>query len=127
MKSIIIKDEKSRDIAVSLAGRTPLTGEYEVVIRRAGKRNYEQIKRHWARMGWLSEHIYPDGKAYSKDSWHEYLKQELLGYVDLPEGRRMGVPMPEGRKELAQFEEDIDRWLAEELQVWIPDLVDMEA
>ena len=123
MKVIPIKDQRDRDQAMSLSSRVPLTGEFEVVIQKAKvRRNYQQIKRHWSRMQWLSENVYPDGKIYSKDAYHEYLKQEILGYVDLPEGRRLGLPTPEGKKELAQFEEDIDRWLAEELQTWIPDL-----
>lgn len=126
MKSFKLISEMARDSATefidSLPLKTPHGQHYEVVIRLYQKKaNHEQRKRHWARMGWVAENVWLDGKAYSKDTWHEYFKQQIIGFVDLPNGGKMGLPSPSTAKEYAEFDEAIDRILSADYGVWIID------
>ncbi len=126
MKNFILSTNGAIRAAIKFIDALPLKTahgqHYEVVIRLHQKKaNYEQQKRHFARMGWLAENLWVDGKLFSKDTWHEHWKRQILGYSELPNGEKIGLPSPNTAKEYAAFDNAIDQHLAEEYGVWVPE------
>lgn len=78
------------ETARKLASETK--GGWEIVLRPLkSKRSLEQNRRYHAMLRELAEVAWLDGRQYSKEAWHEWIKQEFIGWEDLPGGRRMGI------------------------------------
>lgn len=48
------------------------------------KRSNESNKLYWAIIHQVADQLKPQGKAYTAEGWHEYLKQRFLGAEDIP-------------------------------------------
>lgn len=77
------------------------------VATHKSKRSLEQNRRLWALYGEIAASAWVDGKQFSAEAWHELLKGEILGYVDLPFGRRM--PMSTAGLDVEQFAQYMQR------------------
>ena len=61
-----------------------------VVEEYKAKRHSQQNRLYWSYLKQISAQAMLDGKYYSDEMWHEFFKGHFLGYVDLPDGRKMG-------------------------------------
>lgn len=52
------------------------------------KRSLEQNRRYFgpAVLGAIAEQAWCDGRRFDKESWHEHLKREFIGVIDVPGG-----------------------------------------
>lgn len=58
------------------------------------------------------------GKQYSDECWHEYLKGQFLGFVDLPDGRKIGESTTKlSVSEFADYVNKVTAYAASELGV----------
>lgn len=72
------------------------------------KRNKDQNARYWkAIVTPIAEHAWVNGKQFSAEAWHEQLKGELIGYVDLPNGSRS--PMSSADLSVSEFADFMTR------------------
>lgn len=60
-----------------------------IVMPHKAKRHNAQNALMWVLLGQIAEQAMIKGRTYSAAAWHEWLKGELLGYVDLPGGKQM--------------------------------------
>lgn len=61
-----------------------------VVEEYKAKRHSQQNRLYWSYLRQISAQAMLDGKYYTDEMWHEFFKGHFLGYVDLPDGRKMG-------------------------------------
>ena len=61
-----------------------------VVEEYKAKRHSQQNRLYWSHLKQISAQAMLSGKYYSDEVWHEFFKGHFLGYVDLPDGRKMG-------------------------------------
>jgi len=61
-----------------------------VVEEYKAKRHSQQNRLYWSYLKQISAQAMLSGKYYSDEVWHEFFKGYFLGYVDLPDGRKMG-------------------------------------
>ena len=61
-----------------------------VVEEYKAKRHSQQNRLYWSYLKQISAQAMLSGKYYSDEVWHEFFKGHFLGYVDLPDGRKMG-------------------------------------
>ena len=59
------------------------------VSQHKDKRHNQQNRLYWSYLKQIATQAMIDGKQYSDECWHEHFKGEFLGYVDLPNGRKM--------------------------------------
>lgn len=59
------------------------------VSQHKDKRHNQQNRLYWSYLKQIATQAMVDGKQYSDECWHEHFKGEFLGYVDLPNGRKM--------------------------------------
>ena len=59
------------------------------VSQHKDKRHNQQNRLYWSYLKQIATQAMIDGKQYSDECWHEHFKSEFLGYVDLPNGRKM--------------------------------------
>ena len=50
------------------------------------KRSAEQNRRYWAILNQVSEDAWLEGRQYSSDIWHEFMKRRFIGQIDGPGG-----------------------------------------
>ena len=68
------------------ANNTPFVA---IVEEYKAKRHNQQNRLYWSYLKQIATQAMVDGKQYSDECWHEHFKGEFLGYVDLPNGRKM--------------------------------------
>lgn len=61
-----------------------------VVEEYKAKRHSQQNRLYWSYLKQISAQAMLCGKYYSDEVWHEFFKGHFLGFVDLPDGRKMG-------------------------------------
>ena len=54
------------------------------------KRHNQQNRLYWSYLKQIATQAMVEGKQYSDECWHEFFKGHFLGYVDLPDGRKIG-------------------------------------
>ena len=59
------------------------------VSQHKDKRHNQQNRLYWSHLKQIANQAMFDGKQYSDECWHEHFKGEFLGYVDLPNSRKM--------------------------------------
>lgn len=73
-----------------------LQGDLQITVAlKKSRRTIEQNKRLWALYGELSQNAWVNGRQFSPDIWHEYLKGYFLGYHEtvLPTGEVFKTPI----------------------------------
>ena len=82
------------------------------------KRSLDQNARYWGLVAQVAEQASVDGKQFSAEAWHELLKREILGLVDLPGGQTMGRSTATLTvAEFAEFMTKVEAWAAQTLGV----------
>ena len=49
------------------------------LVPHKSTRSLEQNARYWSLLTEISEQLKPDGKQYSPETWHEYMKARFIG------------------------------------------------
>ena len=85
---------------------------------RAATRSTEANRRYWAIVTTISEKLKPEGKTYSPEVWHTYLRGKFLGQTDiqLPNGRTVTQPNSTAKLDKSEFNEymtQVEVWAAE--------------
>lgn len=98
-RRIILRGPQQRDTLLSLIPHLPLG--LEVVIREEVKvRGLDANGYYWLRLGEIAEQAYSDGKQYSSDVWHEYMKRYVMpDMITTKDGvvRSKWLESPDGR------------------------------
>ena len=90
--------------------------ELEVCIRPYNsKRSIEQNRRLWFLYREISEKVFIDGKRFSQDVWHEFLKRKFIGCIEMPNGQLMGISTTKlSVQEMSEYQEKIISWASME-------------
>jgi len=92
--------------ASALMHNLPCDGTIEVVVREYKKpSSHEQRKLMWGiRLAEIAEQAWVDGKQFSKETWHEYLKELYLpeGFIEgeTLDGYQKWVELPNGQRHM---------------------------
>lgn len=91
-------------------------GNLDITIRpHKSKRSIEQNKRLWFLYREISEKVFIDGKRFSQDVWHEFLKRKFIGCIEMPNGQLMGISTTKlSVQEMSEYQEKIISWAAME-------------
>ncbi|WP_312800431.1 hypothetical protein [Pseudomonas sp.] len=86
----------------------------EIVVRpMKDKRSVAQNRRYHALIRELSAIAWLDGRQYSKEAWHEWAKQEFIGWEDLPNGQRRGISTTTlSIEDFGNYMTQIEQWAA---------------
>lgn len=103
---IILANPAVQSNAVLVIRNLPTDSSMEIAIRpRSKARSTSQNALMWgARLKDISSQAWVQGKQYSEDAWHEYLKSKFLPFGDEPD--------------LAELVKDTDKYHKWE---WLPD------
>lgn len=90
---------------------------------REPKRSSEANRRYWALLGELTDKLHPQGKVYSRTTWHEYFKERYLGAdeVTLPNGKTRIISKSTADLDKGEFHEyatQVEVWCGEH-NVWL--------
>lgn len=82
------------------------------------KRSIQQNARYWAILKEISEQAWVNGRQYSPEIFHEYLKSELLGVDELPNGKTVGKSTQKlSVEEFGEYMTAVEAFAATELGV----------
>ena len=89
------------------------------VCGRRRRRSSEANRRYWALLHEISEELKPDGKQYSSETWHDYLKCKFLGADErvLPNGKTLIIPHSSAELdsvEFADYQTQVEAWANEQ-------------
>ena len=73
-----------------------LQGDLQITVAlKKSRRTIEQNKRLWALYGELSQNAWVNGRQFTAEVWHEYLKGLFIGYNEtvLPSGEVLKTPI----------------------------------
>ncbi len=77
---LILRTPELRRRAMEAIRALPLNEVYECDLKPwKSTRSQEQNALYWVRLTEISEQLFPDGKQYSPEVWHEWLKAKFLG------------------------------------------------
>lgn len=104
--------------ALSMVQNAPIDANLEVVLKESTKqRNNDQNALMWASLNEISQQVFVQGKLFSADAWHEYLKQMhlpdettepyIFEQVTKPESYRKWELLPNGDRRLAASTTDL--------------------
>ena len=89
----------------------------------SSKRSIQANRLYWALLHQIAEQAWMDGRQYSADIFHEYLKRHFLGCVDLPKGGTMGISTATlSVGEFAEYMTRVEAWATSELGVQFTEL-----
>ena len=91
-------------------------GDLELVLREyRGKRTASQNARYWAIIRYISDTAILDGRQYGVAEWHEYLKRQFLGVLDLPGGGSVAMSSADLTVEaFGEYKTKVEVWAAEQ-------------
>jgi hypothetical protein len=84
------------------------------------KRSLEQNRRYFgpAVLGAIAEQAWLDGRRFSKDAWHEYLKREFIGQIELPGGGVLAMSSSDlNVEQFSQYMQQVEVYAAQQLGV----------
>lgn len=96
----------------------------ELIVKQE-KRSTKQNRRYWGRgvLAQIAEQAVVNGKLYSAEVWHEQMKRQFIGVIELPSGQVIGKSSTELSKgEFCEFCEKVEAYAATELGVVFYDL-----
>ena len=77
---VILRTPELRRRAMEAIKALPLNELWECDLKPwKSTRSQEQNALYWGRLTEISEQIYPEGKQYSPEVWHEWMKAQFLG------------------------------------------------
>ena len=82
------------------------------------KRSTQANRRYWAILNQIADEAWLEGRQYSADVWHEFMKRRFVGTVDLPGGVSMAESSAHlNTAEFAVFTEKVEVFAATELGI----------
>ena len=92
------------------------------VSQHKDKRHNQQNRLYWSYLKQIATQAMIDGKQYSDECWHEHFKGEFLGYVDLPNGRKMAESTTKlNVTDFAKYVNQVEAYAVSELGVIFED------
>lgn len=90
---------------------------------REPKRSSEANRRYWSLLAEIADKVRPEGKVFSRESWHKYFAGKLIGMkvIDLPSGKSIEIPESTtglDKGEFAEYSDKIEAWAAQR-NVWL--------
>ncbi len=80
----ILRNPEIRRRAMEAIKALPLNEVWECDLKPwKGTRSQEQNALYWVRLTEISEQLFPDGKHYDAEVYHEYLKGRFLGKLQI--------------------------------------------
>ena len=77
---LILRTPELRHRAMEAIRAIPLNEVWECDLRPwKSTRSLEANARYWAILTEISEQLRPEGKQYSPETWHEYMKARFIG------------------------------------------------
>lgn len=89
------------------------------------KRTAKQNKRYWGRgvLAQIAEQATVNGRRFSAEVWHEFMKRKFIGVVELPDGSVVGKSSTDlTTAEFCNFCDAVEAFAASELGVVFVDL-----
>ena len=91
---------------------------------REVKRSNEQNARYWLLLHKVAEQVEVEGKQFSADCWHEYLKGHLIGKEDyeLPGGEVRTRAISTTKLSVPEFNDymaKIEHWAGSKHDIWL--------
>jgi len=81
-------------------------------------RSLQQNKRYWAILRTIQDTGWIHGKQFTQDAWHEYLKRQFIGCIDLPNGQVVGMSTAKLTvEEFQTYMEQVEAFAATELGI----------
>ena len=99
-------------------------GRWVLTIKRR-KRTTRQNRRYWGRgvLAQIAEQATVNGRLYSADIWHEFMKKKFIGLVELPDGSVIGQSSRDlSTAQFSEFCSQVEAYAATELGVTFYDL-----
>jgi hypothetical protein len=99
-----------------MSGRCPTCG-------RVPKRSTDANKRYWLLLAELSVKLKVAGVQYSRQTWHEYMKEKFLGAneITLPNGKTRIISISSAdldKTEFSEYMDKVEHWCGER-DVWL--------
>ena len=103
-------------------------GRWVLTIKRR-KRTTRQNRRYWGRgvLAQIAEQATVNGRLYSADIWHEFMKRMFIGVHELPDGSVIAASSTKlTTSEFADFCTQVEAYAANELNVTFYDLPEQD-
>ena len=82
------------------------------------KRSTQANRYYWALLNQIAEDAWIEGRQYSAEVWHDYMKRRFIGSIDLPGGQTMAESSASlNTAEFAKYTEQVEVCAAQELGV----------
>ena len=104
------------------------SGRWVLTVARR-KRTSKQNKRYWGKgvLAQIAEQAVVNGRQYPAEVWHEQMKRQFIGVIELPNGQLIGKSSTElDTAEFSAFCDQVEAWAATELGVTFYDLAPRE-
>lgn len=83
----------------------------------AKKRSLQANRYYWNLLNQVSTDGWVEGRQYSSECWHEYLKRRFIGCIDIPGGTVAISTTDLSTKEFADYVTKVEAWAASELGI----------
>ena len=77
------------------------------VSEHKAKRHNAQNARYWVLLTHIAEHAWVNGRQYSSEVWHDYMRGRFIGMEEGPDGRQ--VPMRSSALSVSEFADYMTR------------------
>src|SRR5687768_475002 len=104
------------------------SGRWVLTVARR-KRTSKQNKRYWGKgvLAQIAEQAVVNGRQFPAEVWHEQMKRQFIGVIELPNGQLIGKSSTElDTAEFSAFCDQVEAWAATELGVTFYDLAPRE-
>lgn len=96
------------------------------VCKRLKKRSNPSNARYWLLLHLIAEGVKPEGKDYSPETWHAYMKMRFIGAdeIKMPNGKTINVPKSSAELDTQEFNEfmmQVEIW-AQERNIFMEEL-----
>lgn len=98
--------------------------KYTLTIKRKQRTN-KQNRRYWGNgvLKQIAEQAVVNGKMYPAEIWHEQMKRQFIGVIELPNGQLIGESSTKlTTSEFCNFSDQVEAFAASELGVVFYDL-----
>lgn len=81
-------------------------------------RSQAQNRYYWNLLKQIESDAWIEGRQYSDECWHEYVKGRFIGYTDIPGGKKKPLSTTNlSTKEFADYVTRVEAWAAQELGI----------
>ena len=84
------------------------------LVPHKSTRSLEQNARYWSLLTEISEQLTPEGKVYSPETWHQYLRAKFIGKdTVVVDGDVLFVPKTTTKLKVAEFSDlmtQVEAW-----------------